>query len=136
MHRLRVNVGLAHTDAAGVVFQAEYFRLFHDAYEDFLARAGFPIAKLLAQGRVGLPVVHAEADFRTPLRVGDRLSIELRVEEVASRRYAIGYRARCRGRIAATGRTVHVAIALPAGKACAIPAGLARMLRRHAAPAR
>jgi len=61
-------IRLHHTDAAGVVFFASLFTLAHECYEAFLDNVS-PLGKLLTDGDVLIPIVHAEADFKLPLRV-------------------------------------------------------------------
>ena len=136
MYRARTTIRLGHTDAAGVVYQAEYFRLLHEVYEELLERARFPLAALLTAGRIALPVVRAEADFTAPLRLGDRLSIELSVAELGARHFVLAYRVKRGATLAATARTVHVAVAAETERPCALPAALIRVLRRHAPGAR
>ena len=136
MYRARRAVRLGHTDAAGVVYQAEYFRLLHEVYEELLEQARFPLAALLTAGRIGLPVVRAEADFTAPLRLGDRLSIELSVAELGTRHFVLAYRVKRGSVLAATARTVHVAVSAETERPCDLPAALTRVLRRHAPGAR
>jgi 1,4-dihydroxy-2-naphthoyl-CoA hydrolase len=73
-------VRLNDIDAAGVVFAARICAIAHECYEDDLAAAGLPLARLLAEGSCLLPLVRLEADFRAPLRHGDRLTTRYAVE--------------------------------------------------------
>ena len=132
MHRTLTTVRLGQTDAAGVVYQAEYFRLLHEAYEDLLDRARFPLSAVLAAGRLALPVVRAEADFIAPIHLGDRLTIELRMAQLGARHFVLDYQVKRGRQLVATARTVHVAVAVATDKPCALPAALVRALRRHA----
>jgi len=63
-------------DLAGVVFFARYANFAHEATENFFAglEGGYPA--LIQKRRIGLPIVHLEADFRAPLRYGDTLRVE------------------------------------------------------------
>lgn len=67
-------------DAAGVVFAARICAIAHECYEEDLAAAGLPLATLLAEGACLLPLVRLEADFRAPLRHGDRVTTAYTVE--------------------------------------------------------
>jgi acyl-CoA thioesterase FadM len=66
-------------DNAGMLFYPELFRVSHRAVEDLLDEAGIPIHDLLERG-VGLPVVHAEADYLNPLTYGDTVFIEINAD--------------------------------------------------------
>jgi 4-hydroxybenzoyl-CoA thioesterase len=63
-------------DPAGIVFFARYANFAHEAIESFFGdlEGGYPA--LIQKRRIGLPIVHLEADFRVPLRYGDKLRVE------------------------------------------------------------
>ena len=82
-------VQLQEVDAAGVVFYANYFVFAHQAYEQALLAAGFDLARLLADGRFALPMVHAEADYRHPLRYGDTVEIAVACTRVGGRSFTL-----------------------------------------------
>ena len=73
----RITVGLGRSDAAGVIYFTEALDLAHEAAEAFLDSVGLPISALLRPGHVRLPVVHAEADYLSPVRPGDRIELRL-----------------------------------------------------------
>lgn len=62
-------------DNAGMLFYPELFRAVHTVVEDLLDDAGLPIHDLLERG-LGLPVVHAEADYVSPLTYGDTVTVK------------------------------------------------------------
>ena len=104
-------VALHDTDAAGVLFFAHLFRHAHDAYEAWMAQLGFPLDAMIRGGDLGLPLVHAEADYRRPMRHGDQVSVTLGVAELGEGSFTIDYRFHLDGgKLAATARTVHVCI--------------------------
>jgi len=98
-------------DAAGVVFYAHLFRYAHEAYEHFMQQIGCSLQELLAEGSYLLPLVHAEADYRRPLRHGDKLHLELRLEKLGQTSFTLGYRVLGEDRTEhARLETVHVAL--------------------------
>ena len=108
-HRFRV--ALHDTDAAGVLFFGHLFRHAHDAYEAWMAGLGFPLDALLRDGALRLPIVHAEADYRRPLRHGDAVTVRLAVAELGDSAFTVAYDFLDAGRgRAASARTVHVGI--------------------------
>jgi 1,4-dihydroxy-2-naphthoyl-CoA hydrolase len=121
-------IRLSHTDAAGVIFFARLFDLLHLAYESFLEGIGQPLPDDLAGSAIVIPIAHASADYRRPLRLNDRIAIEVSVENIGTRSFTLTYRVRRGGSLAAEARTVHVAIARSDGRPRALPDELARAL--------
>ncbi|NCA71304.1 MAG: acyl-CoA thioesterase [Sphingobacteriia bacterium] len=120
-HRIQ----LYDTDAAGRLFFAQLFRLAHDAYEDFMERLGFPLARLIAEGELLLPLIHAEADYLRPLHHGEHVRLSLTIAELRQRSFAVAYRVHTPdGTLAATARTVHVQIRPDGSPGPGLPAGL------------
>jgi len=116
-------VRLYDTDAAGFIFSGAQFRFAHEALENFLEHVGLPIARTIRDRHVLFPVVHAEADYRAPLAVGDRLSIRVVVRALGDRSFSMGYRLLLAdGREAGSVVTVHAAVAAASGASCPLPA--------------
>lgn len=87
-----VTVRLHDTDAAGRLFFAHLFRHAHDAYEAFMCTIGFPLDRLIRNGKTLLPLTHAQADYHRPILHGDRMRVEVSVAELRRRSFAINYR--------------------------------------------
>lgn len=114
-------IQLHHTDAAGILFFGHLFMLAHDAYQAAMAALGLDLRRILDDGAYLLPIVHAEADFKAPLRVGDAIDIRVRVERLGRGSFTLVYDfVQGTGDVAATARTVHAAMA-PEGVAMALP---------------
>lgn len=85
-----IEIRLQDIDAAGVMFFAHYFDKAHSVYEAFMRHIGFPLPELIGQGRL-LPLVGTSAEFFHPVRHGDRLAVELRVERVGKTSFTLDY---------------------------------------------
>jgi 1,4-dihydroxy-2-naphthoyl-CoA hydrolase len=121
-------VRLHDTDAAGVLFFGHLFRHAHDAYEALMATAGLPLQDLIRDG-IALRIVHAEADYRAPMRQGDRIRVEVRVAEIRRRSFSLDYRfVHPQADPCARARTVHVLTGR--GSAPVLPDDLRRSLAR------
>ncbi|QGU32464.1 acyl-CoA thioesterase [Thermochromatium tepidum] len=104
-------VRLHDTDAAGRLFFAHLFRYAQDALEALMEDIGYPIHAMIRDGEILLPLTHAEADYRHPMRHGDRIRVEVQVEDLRRRSFAIGYRFLSEaGEELATARTIHVLV--------------------------
>jgi 4-hydroxybenzoyl-CoA thioesterase len=77
-HRVRVE----EVDAAGIVFFPRYFQWCHQAMATMLDAIEGGYAKFFFARRIGFPTVHAEADYRSPLRYGDAVRIDVVVERI------------------------------------------------------
>ena len=111
------------------------FRHAHEAYEAFMEHLGFPLQDLIGTGAtaIPLPITRARARYERPLRLGDRVLVELRVAEVRRRSFALDYRFLDeQGHACALARTVHC-LAAPDG--AGLPAGLHQALAERVASA-
>ncbi|HOJ33906.1 MAG TPA: thioesterase family protein [Candidatus Hydrogenedentes bacterium] len=121
-------------DAAGVLFFGRYFTLAHDAYEAFLESKGFGAGRIFRQEKFLIPVVHAEADYKNPLWVGDLATVRLRVDEVRSRSFSISYEIYTPSNtLACRVRTVHVVVDTEKKRATTLPEELRRVLETEVA---
>ena len=83
MFAAHLRVRFEDVDYAQVVYFPNLFGYCHNVFEDFFEReVGALYATMLRERRVAFPSVHAEADFKKPLRFGDRVRIELDVVSV------------------------------------------------------
>ena len=116
-------VSLGDTDAAGVLFYARLFDLTQRAFEHHCAGCGFPITRFLAEGILA-PVVHLEADYRSPLRLGDAITVETTVESIGDTSLRMGFVVRKDdGTLAAEALVVHVCLGRD-GRSASVPAVL------------
>jgi 1,4-dihydroxy-2-naphthoyl-CoA hydrolase len=105
-------IQLRDTDAAGVVYFANFLTICHAAYESALSAAGIDL-RLLVSGAldVALPITHASGDFKQPLYCGDRVQIFLVPTQISNSEFQINYRlCLADGKVAAIVVTKHVAI--------------------------
>ncbi len=79
-------------DAAGIVFFGRFFEYCHDAMERFFDGVPGGYVGLIMKRRIGFPAVHAEADWKAPLRYGDAMRIEVTVRRVGTSSCTFRYR--------------------------------------------
>ena len=106
VHRVRFD----EVDAAGIAYFARFFSWCPDAMEALLAPLEGGYTALISRRRLGLPAVHVEADFASPLR------FELQRPD--------GFRV-------ATVRHVVALTDLTAMRACPLPADLRSLFESH-----
>lgn len=73
----RRTIRVADTDATGVLYFARLHQFGLEAFEEFLIQHGYSLQKMIEQGEPLLPIVHAEADYFAPLKVGDVVKLTL-----------------------------------------------------------
>ncbi|MCA9407426.1 MAG: acyl-CoA thioesterase, partial [Candidatus Omnitrophica bacterium] len=62
MYTYQTKIKLHETDAAGLLFFSNQFKLIHDAYESLLESLGLSFQELIRNKNYFLPIVHAESD--------------------------------------------------------------------------
>ena len=130
--RYDTRISLHHTDAAGVLFYSRLFELAHDAYERFLESAGFPLSELLDGRERLLLIVHAEADYHSPLRVADPVTIVVRPAGIGRHSFTLSYEFYTTGeKVAARVQTVHVAVDAASGRKAELPGPLRAGLEKY-----
>ena len=120
-------------DAANIVFFARFGNYAHEAMEHFFGALDGGYARLIIERKVGLPAVHVEMSFTSPLRYGDTLRIETSVKKIGNRSAVLRYRminARTSVLSADVTHTV-VTTDLRALKSCDMPDDMRALLTQH-----
>jgi acyl-CoA thioester hydrolase len=79
--RFPVRVYYEDTDAAGVVYYANYLKFLERARCEWLSARGFEVAALEQGHGIAFAVRRVEIDFLRPARLGDRLEVTFAVVE-------------------------------------------------------
>ena len=90
-NRSRYRVIYGDTDQMGVVYHANYLRLFERGRVEFLNAAGFDYADLERSGTF-FAVVDAHVRFRLPAKFNDLVTIETTLSEVSRVKVLFRYR--------------------------------------------
>ena len=77
---LPVRVYYEDTDAAGVVYYANYLRFLERARTEWLAALGHPVAELERAHGIVFVVRRIEVDYKLPARLSDALDVTVDVE--------------------------------------------------------
>jgi acyl-CoA thioesterase FadM len=96
-------------DAAGVAFSARIIAIAHEAFEMACAASGIALETLIA-ARVGLPLVHVEADFHAPMRHGEIIDIDVACARIGGGSVTIAIGMRCGGKATASVRQIHACV--------------------------
>jgi 1,4-dihydroxy-2-naphthoyl-CoA hydrolase len=121
-------VRFADTDAAGVVFFANYLAICHEAYEESLAAAGIELQGFFKNTGVVVPIARSEAAYLRPLQPGDKLRISVAPEALSENSFTVRFeifRVGSVEKIAARIRTEHVATSPAKRERVPLPPALA-----------
>lgn len=129
MFSYKTSVKMHDTDAAGRIFFARQLYMFHDAWEAFVEKKGLSFAALLRKREYFFPIVHAEADYKAQLFVGDRLTVRVKVGKLGTSSIRMHYELLRGKELVGLGNIVHVAVSNKTGKTIPLPAELKKKLR-------
>ena len=124
-----VRIRFAHCDPAGIVFFPQYLVLTNALVEDWF-NEGMQIdyAQMIAQRRVGLPIVKLDCEFSRPSQMGETIMLSLSVTKVGRRSISIEIVGRHGGEIRFSAKQVLVTTSLESGTSIDIPADIASAL--------
>ncbi len=95
--RTRMPVRFGDEDHVGIVYYPRIFHFLHVAFEDFFNEQGIAFRELFEVDRLGFPMAHVDADFKSPLRLGDVLEVDVWIEKVGDASVTFQYRGRRSG---------------------------------------
>ncbi len=132
-HRHKVRFG--EVDFAGIVYYPNFFNYYQHTEEEFLNHLGFWFHEMLGERRQGFPIVHVEADFKRPVRLGDTLEIALHVARLGRSSATFGFEVRTAGdpALRATAQITHALLDLDAFAAIPLPQAMREAFSRYLA---
>ncbi len=76
-------VRFSHCDPAGIVFYPQYFIMFNGLVEDWFNQGlGVNYARTITEHRLGFPIVKLECDFIVPSKIGEIITLALKLERL------------------------------------------------------
>ena len=123
-------------DAARIVFFSRFLNYCHEAMEALFGDLEGGYVGLIVERHVGLPAVHVECDFASPLRYGDVARIDVSVDRIGRSSCAFRYAITREQGGAKVATIVHVCAVsdLRELKSIPIPDDMRAVLTRHLTP--
>lgn len=122
-------VRFSHCDPAGIVFYPQYFIMFNGLVEDWFNQGlGLNYAHYITGHRLGFPIVKLECDFVAPSKIGEIITLGLKLERLGRSSMEIVVDCRHRKEERLRARFVLVAMDLDAQRAQAIPGDLRELM--------
>ena len=121
-------VHFADTDAAGVVFFANYLSICHEAYEESLSASGIDLKSFFSDNGVVVPIAKSETEYLRPMSCGDKLEVSVSAKALSENTFELRFevmRLGAQAKCAARARTEHVCVDSKTRARKALPAPLA-----------
>jgi acyl-CoA thioester hydrolase len=93
-HRFPVRVYYEDTDAAGIVYYANYLRFAERARTELVRSLGFEHERTRRESGIVFAVRRCNADYRAPARLDDALTVETRVTRLGGASVGLDQRVR------------------------------------------
>lgn len=79
-HRMEIKIYYEDTDAAGVVYYANYLRHLERARTEFMLEQGIDVAEYHARGFI-FAITHVDIRYKRPARLGETIEITTEIAE-------------------------------------------------------
>ena len=129
---LPVRVYYEDTDAAGVVYYANYLKFMERARTEWLAALGFPLAAFERAHGVVFVVHRCEIDFMRPARLNDALAVTVEVEQRGASRLVARQEVRRDDMVLTSARVTLACVDAARWRPVRIPAPLANRMETPA----
>jgi YbgC/YbaW family acyl-CoA thioester hydrolase len=131
MFNANIKVYFFDADPAGIIFYASLFKFSHSTYEEFMRSLKLN-RDFFFDSEMVLPIVHAEADYLKPIKVGDDLKVDVWISRLMKSSFELSYKFHQSDYdVAATVKTVHVCVSKESFKKVELPADLFSRLSQH-----
>jgi 4-hydroxybenzoyl-CoA thioesterase len=108
-HIHTVQVQWGHSDPAGIVFYPNFFTYFDEATWALFYAAGLSLDVMRQRYNcLGIPLVDAQASFKSPCRFRDVLAIESHITDVKEKTFTVQHVVKNGGREALVGREIRI----------------------------
>lgn len=132
MYQSQVTIHMRDTDATGVLYFTEQLRICQEVLERFLESCGYSLQRLLEKEDFIIPIVHAEADFFSPIFPGDKINVQMITTRIGKTSFTLSFTCKnsLTGEEVGTAEIVHVAVDKKLREKILIPTGFAEYLRK------
>lgn len=131
-HSMPLRVYYEDTDAAGIVYYANYLKFAERGRTEMMREMGFAHSGIAAESGTVFTVRRVAADYRAPARLDDLLAVETRIVAIGAATLTLDQRI-CRGETVLVAIDMLVACIGRDGRPRRVPAGLraALLARAH-----
>jgi 4-hydroxybenzoyl-CoA thioesterase len=128
-----VRIRFSHCDPAGIVYFPQYLVMTNVLVEDWFNEGlSIDYAHMIAQRRIGLPIVKLDCEFSRPSQMGETILLALEVRTISRSSIGIEIHGHCNGETRFRSNQVLVFMSFDSGKSIAIPGDIASALAAYA----
>jgi 4-hydroxybenzoyl-CoA thioesterase len=128
-----VRIRFSHCDPAGIVYFPQYLVMTNVLVEDWFNEGlSIDYAHMIAQRRIGLPIVKLDCEFSRPSRMGETILLTLDVSTIGRSSIGIQIDGHCNGETRFRSKQVLVFMSFDSGKSIDIPGDIASALAAYA----
>lgn len=109
------------TDAAGIVHFSVFFNYMEQAEHEMLRAVGLGVMLETGGQHIGFPRVHAECNYRSPIKFEQIVDIEIEVQRIGAKSITYGFKFHCEGRAVADGVISAACCELSGGRPVSTP---------------
>nr|WDB00521.1 hypothetical protein CVCH_007 [Cavernulicola chilensis] len=120
---------LEDTDSSGLLYFSRVFQLAHRVFENFLLQKSIPLCAIITKREYNLPIVHADVDYLTPLKLSDSIQINMYTERIGNTSFSLKYKFLRNNSLAAVANIVHVVVSKDLGRSIRVPSDLLSLLQ-------
>ncbi len=118
-------------DVAGILFFARIYELCHSAYEEMISTFDLD-EDFWNNNDYIMPIIRSEASYHRPLKYGQTVTVEIKVEQLKSSSFELNYECKNeKGEITDKVRTVHVCVSKKDWKKRTLPGKVLEGLKKH-----
>lgn len=126
----QIRILYAHTDVMGVVNNVRYLEFFEAGRNELMRSMGYPYPELEKQN-VGLPLIEAHINFKTPAHYDDLIRIIATLTAMPSVRIKIDYEIFAGDRLIVNGYTTHSFLDLKKFKPVRPPVDFIEVVKKY-----
>jgi YbgC/YbaW family acyl-CoA thioester hydrolase len=126
-----VTIRFEHTDAEGIMFFGNIYRIVHDVYEDFAKHLGFEYKEWFQNAKWGAPLRKSECEYFAPLRPGHTYDVEVSIPTIGESSFTSRYVVTSNGKQHAVVNLVHAFVDRAARTKTAIPSEIRGRLQAY-----
>ncbi len=89
MYKIETAVRMGHVDPAGTIYFARVPEVAYDAFEAYLDEMGWSLGKHIMKMDVLTPVVNCQTNYKIPIRLSDRLTIEVEAKRIGDTSFTL-----------------------------------------------
>jgi 4-hydroxybenzoyl-CoA thioesterase len=115
-------VRFSHCDPAGIIFYPHYFVMFNGLVEDwFNDTLNINYADFITNRRLGLPMVNIKCDFVAPSKIGEDITLTLKLERIGNSSFTLATQALLEDQVRLSAKLTLCVNSFATGRAVPIP---------------